>query len=66
MVYRICYLDVYYWKATTPGNARFNLAGMIPLAVTTTILSIPVESMGLLEFFGMMSIGITAGSLGII
>jgi ABC-type transport system involved in cytochrome bd biosynthesis fused ATPase/permease subunit len=39
---------------------------MIPLAVTTTILSIPVESMGLLEFFGMMSIGITAGSLGII
>ena len=66
MVYRICYLDVYYRKATTSGNARFNLAGMLPLAVTTTILSIPVESMGLLEFFGMMSIGITAGSLGII
>ena len=36
------------------------------LAITHTILSIPVESMGLLEFFGMLSIGITAGSLGII
>jgi len=39
---------------------------MITLAITNTLISIPVESMGLLEFFGMMSIGITAGSLGII
>ena len=39
---------------------------MITLAITNTLISIPVESMGLLEFFGMMSIVITAGSLGII
>ncbi len=36
------------------------------LAITQTMLSIPVESMGLLEFFGMVTIGITAGSLGIL
>jgi len=36
------------------------------LAITQTLISIPPESMGLLEFFGMVSIGITAGSLGLI
>jgi hypothetical protein len=36
------------------------------LAVTQTLISIPSESMGLLEFVGMMSIGITAGSLGLL
>ena len=36
------------------------------LTVTNTIISIPVESMGLLEFFGMVTIGVTAGSLGIL
>jgi hypothetical protein len=36
------------------------------LAVTQTLISIPSESMGLLEFFGMVSIGMTAGSLGLI
>jgi len=36
------------------------------LAVTQTLISIPAESMGLLEFFGMVSIGMTAGSLGIL
>ncbi len=36
------------------------------LAVTQTLLSIPVESMGLIEFIGMVSIGMTAGALGIL
>jgi hypothetical protein len=36
------------------------------LAITQTLISISPESMGLLEFFGMVSIGITAGSLGLL
>ncbi len=39
---------------------------MIPLALIYTVNSIPPESMGLLEFIGMMSIGITAGSMGLL
>tara|TARA_B100000287_G_scaffold102167_1_gene94435 strand:- start:129 stop:245 length:117 start_codon:yes stop_codon:yes gene_type:complete len=36
------------------------------LAVTQTLISIPSEHMPLVEFFGMVTIGITAGSLGIL
>ena len=45
------------------GNLFFS---QMILAVTQTLISIPPESMGLLEFFGMISIGMTAGSLGLI
>jgi ABC-type transport system involved in cytochrome bd biosynthesis fused ATPase/permease subunit len=36
------------------------------LSVTQTLLSIPIESMGMIEFVGMVSIGMTAGSLGLL
>ncbi len=36
------------------------------LAVTQTLISIPIESMGMIEFIGMVSIGMTAGSLGLL
>ena len=38
---------------------------MIPLAVIYAVNSIPSEHMGLVEFFGMLTIGVTASSLGI-
>ena len=36
------------------------------LAITQTLISIQIESMGMLEFIGMVSIGMTAGSLGLL
>jgi len=39
---------------------------MIPLAVIYATNSIPTEAMGLLEFFGMLTIGIAAGSAGML
>jgi hypothetical protein len=36
------------------------------LAVTQTLISIPNEFMGLMEFGAMVTIGITAGSMGMI
>ena len=42
------------------------MAGIMILSVTQTLLSIPAESMGMIEFVGMMTIGLTAGSLGML
>ena len=39
---------------------------MIPLAVIYAVNSIPPEHMGLVEFFGMLTIGIVAGSAGML
>jgi len=39
---------------------------MIPLAIIYSVNSIPTEAMGLLEFFGMLTIGVAAGSIGML
>jgi len=39
---------------------------MLPLALTTVLISIPPGAKDLLEFGFFVSIGITAGSLGLI
>ena len=44
----------------------FSSLTMIPLALLYSINSIPAAHMGLLEFFGMLTIGVAAGSLGVL
>ena len=36
------------------------------LSLAILLISIPPESMGLVEFFGMLTIGVAAGSLGML
>jgi|7_EtaG_2_1085326.scaffolds.fasta_scaffold84204_2 hypothetical protein len=56
------------WSFSNGGSRWYGnlFSSQMILAVTQTLISIPPESMGLLEFFGMVSIGMTAGSLGLI
>jgi hypothetical protein len=39
---------------------------ILPLVIVYTVNSIPASSMGMLEFFGMLTIGLAAGSIGVI
>jgi len=39
---------------------------MTLLTIIYTVNSIPTEAMGLLEFFGMLTIGVAVGSIGML